>query len=214
MDIEAVIAALGGRFDADEIPVIERVLREYGGTMPDEQLISEAALALAIYRRGNRHRGSRVVEFWEIIENLYAQTGAIADAPPPTPGREYRIVDVLGPVPGDESWVVGDSDFADYIERVPLGPVLVTLRSTSTAVATAYVNGREVGRAGPSLRSGSFPHHFIFLTRLDEAGILPRFRGIHRLTSATEPGDTGSHIINFGFPRGGHLREIKRRITG
>ena len=51
MNIEAVIAALGGRYDADEIPVIERVLREYGGTVPDQQLISEAALALAIWRR-------------------------------------------------------------------------------------------------------------------------------------------------------------------
>ncbi len=52
MNIDAVIAALGGRYDADEIPVIERVLREYGGTMPDAQLIEEAALALAIHRRG------------------------------------------------------------------------------------------------------------------------------------------------------------------
>ena len=51
MDIEAVIAALGGRFDAGEAAVIERVLREYGATVPDEQLISEAALALAIHRR-------------------------------------------------------------------------------------------------------------------------------------------------------------------
>ena len=52
MNIEAVIAALGGRYDADEAEVIERVLREYGGTVPDQQLISEAALALALYRRG------------------------------------------------------------------------------------------------------------------------------------------------------------------
>ena len=57
MDIEAVIAALGGRFDADEVAVIGRVLREYGGTVPDQQLISEAALALAIFRRGNRRPG-------------------------------------------------------------------------------------------------------------------------------------------------------------
>ena len=51
MNIEAVIAALGGRYDAGEAAVIARVLREYGGTMPDAQLISEAALALAIWRR-------------------------------------------------------------------------------------------------------------------------------------------------------------------
>jgi hypothetical protein len=53
MGIEAVIAALGGRFDAEEVEVIERVLREYGGTVPDQQLISEAALALAIWRRSD-----------------------------------------------------------------------------------------------------------------------------------------------------------------
>ena len=40
-----MIAALGGRFDADEAEaeVIERALREYGGTMPDAQLIAELA---------------------------------------------------------------------------------------------------------------------------------------------------------------------------
>ncbi len=52
MNIDAIIAALGTRFDADEAAVIERVLRDYGGTIPDEQLIAEAALALAIWRRG------------------------------------------------------------------------------------------------------------------------------------------------------------------
>ena len=52
VDIEAVIAALGGRFDADEPEVIERVLRESGGTIPDDQLIEEVGLALAIFRRG------------------------------------------------------------------------------------------------------------------------------------------------------------------
>jgi hypothetical protein len=52
VNIEAVIAALGGHYSADEAEVIERVLREHGGTVPDQQLISEAALALAIHRRG------------------------------------------------------------------------------------------------------------------------------------------------------------------
>lgn len=54
MEIDALIAALGDRYDAAEIQVIERVLRESGGTIPDAQLIEEAALSLAIYRRGNR----------------------------------------------------------------------------------------------------------------------------------------------------------------
>ncbi len=54
MDIEAVIAALGTRFDAAEAAVIERMLREYGGTIPDAQLIEEIGLALAIHRRSAR----------------------------------------------------------------------------------------------------------------------------------------------------------------
>ena len=54
VNIEAVIAALGGRYDADETEVIERVLRDHGGTIPDKQLIEEASLALAIHRRGRR----------------------------------------------------------------------------------------------------------------------------------------------------------------
>ena len=153
------------------------------------------------------------MEFWEIIENLYAQTGAIADAPPPTPGREYRIVDVPGPVPGDETFAVaGDSDFADHIERIPLGPVLVTLRSQPNGAnaypVSAYVNGRQVGRMSTGW-TASLPYQINFVRRLDDAGILPRFKGIHRLT-----GETGSHMINFGVPRGGHLREIERRIIG
>ena len=52
MDIEAVVAALGNRFDPAEAALIERMLREYGGTIPDAQLIEEVGLALAIHRRG------------------------------------------------------------------------------------------------------------------------------------------------------------------
>jgi len=54
MDIEAVIEALGSRFDADEAAVIERVMRQHGDTVPDRQLIEEVGLALAIWRRGQR----------------------------------------------------------------------------------------------------------------------------------------------------------------
>jgi hypothetical protein len=51
VDIEVAVAALGTHYDPDEAEVIERVLKEYGGTIPYEQLISEAALALVIHRR-------------------------------------------------------------------------------------------------------------------------------------------------------------------
>jgi len=51
MDIGQVIAALGGRYEPDEAAVIERLLLEYGGTIPDTQLIDEIGLALAVLRR-------------------------------------------------------------------------------------------------------------------------------------------------------------------
>lgn len=54
MNIEAVIAAMGSHHDADEAAVIKRVLREHGGAVPDEQLIEEIGLALAIHRRQQR----------------------------------------------------------------------------------------------------------------------------------------------------------------
>jgi len=57
MDIEPIIAALGEHYNPDEAAEIERVLRSYNGTIPDDQLISEASLALAIWRRGKRCSG-------------------------------------------------------------------------------------------------------------------------------------------------------------
>ena len=46
-----MVAALDTRFDAAEAAIVERMLREYSGSVPDEQLISEIGLALAIHRR-------------------------------------------------------------------------------------------------------------------------------------------------------------------
>lgn len=49
--MEAVIAALGDKHEADGADIIERMLREYHGTIPDAQLVEEIGLALAIHRR-------------------------------------------------------------------------------------------------------------------------------------------------------------------
>ena len=49
-----VIGALGTRYDADEAAIAERLLREYGGTIPDKQLIEEIGLALASHRLQRR----------------------------------------------------------------------------------------------------------------------------------------------------------------
>ncbi len=54
MDIGAIVAALDTRFDPAEAAIAERLLREYGGTIPDAQLVEEIGLALAIHRRGRR----------------------------------------------------------------------------------------------------------------------------------------------------------------
>jgi hypothetical protein len=51
MDVAHVIAALGIRFDADEAAIAERLLREYGDTIPDGQLVEEIGFAIAIHRR-------------------------------------------------------------------------------------------------------------------------------------------------------------------
>jgi hypothetical protein len=51
VDIDGVIAALGTRFDADEAEIVERMLREHGGSVPDPQLVEEIGLAIAVHRR-------------------------------------------------------------------------------------------------------------------------------------------------------------------
>ena len=51
VNIEAVITALSDRYTTGETALIERLLREHNGTTPDNQLIEEIGLALAVYRR-------------------------------------------------------------------------------------------------------------------------------------------------------------------
>ena len=54
MDVGAVIAALGSRFTPDEAAIAERLLREFSGSIPDNQLMEEIGLAIAIHRRSSR----------------------------------------------------------------------------------------------------------------------------------------------------------------
>ena len=47
MNIEAVIAALGERYDADELAIIERMFREYSDRIPEVQpLIAPTGLTV------------------------------------------------------------------------------------------------------------------------------------------------------------------------
>ena len=52
MNIDAVIARLGEVFTTDEAAIAERMVRDYGGTIPDKQLLSEIGLPVATHRRG------------------------------------------------------------------------------------------------------------------------------------------------------------------
>ena len=49
-----IAAALRERYDADELAIVERMLREYGDTIPYRQLMSEIGLSLAIHRRSKK----------------------------------------------------------------------------------------------------------------------------------------------------------------
>jgi hypothetical protein len=51
VDIEQVIAAPGDHYTPERAAIVERMLREYAGTIPDKQLLSEIGLAVAIHRR-------------------------------------------------------------------------------------------------------------------------------------------------------------------
>ena len=76
---------------------------------------------------------------------------------------------------------------------------------------SAYVNGRQVGWLGTDWTAND--PQVKWMKRLDAAGILPRFQGLHRLTSGTR-----EHVINFDFPRQGRndepLDDIASRIIG
>jgi hypothetical protein len=51
---QAVIAALDTHLEPAEARIAERMLREYGGTIPDTQLIEEIGLAIAVHRRQHK----------------------------------------------------------------------------------------------------------------------------------------------------------------
>lgn len=71
---------------------------------------------------------------------------------------------------------------------------------------SAYVHGRQVGWLATNWKARDTS--VVFVRRLDEAGILPRFQGLLRV----EP--SGNRIINFDYPGrdDGRLGDIARRI--
>jgi hypothetical protein len=145
------------------------------------------------------------------VRDAHAVAGAISDVPPPRiRGRQYKVIDV----PGTRTRAVASSwHFEDTLRSMPFGPVLVTLRLEPNEAnphgISAYVNVRQVGWLGTDWTAND--PQVKWMKRLDAAGILPRFQGLHRLTE-----NTCEHIVNFDFP-GRHddpLDDIARRIIG
>ena len=51
VDIEGIIAALDTHFTPDEANLVEKMLRDLAGKIPEQQMIEEIGLSIAIHRR-------------------------------------------------------------------------------------------------------------------------------------------------------------------
>lgn len=123
----------------------------------------------------------------------------------PSARGDYRVVDV----PGSRTrTVAGTSSFEDTVNALPLGPVEVTLRletnGANTRALAAYVLDQQVGWLATQqsviesrLATGSLwrDQWVTWMTKLDAAGIQPRFHGLLRIA-----GDPGRRVINIDVP--------------
>jgi len=143
-----------------------------------------------------------------MVRDAHAKSAPLDDRPPPPlPGRgPYKVIDVPG------TWTRAISStwhFEETLNRLPLGPVLVTARFEPNEAnkygISLYVDGQQLGWLGTDWTARD--PYVKFIRRLDAAGILPRFQGLHRLI-----GNTHDHIINFDVPGqgDGRLGDIAR----
>ena len=123
----------------------------------------------------------------------------------PSARGQYRVVDV----PGSRTrTLAGTSSFADTVNALPLGPVEVTLRletnDANTRALAAYVDEQQVGWLATqhSVIESRLATGFLWrdqwvnwMTKLDAAGIQPRFHGLLRIA-----GDPGRRVINIDVP--------------
>jgi hypothetical protein len=146
------------------------------------------------------------------VQRAHEAVGPIPYVPPPQiPGRIHaKVIDVSGT---HTRAVAGAGNFQDVMSRLPMGPVFVTMRLEPNEAnpygISAYVDGVHVGYLGTDWTKAD--KSVRFMTRLDEAGILPRFQGLHRI----ESGPNGDwHLVNFDYPgkNDGRLGDISRRI--
>ncbi len=137
---------------------------------------------------------------------IAAQGAALPDVPPPPLAfrrAEYTIVDVKG------SWtreLRGTLYFPQTVNRLPTAPLLVTMRlerrQADPYAVAAYVYGRQVGWLGSDWRRRD---RFVrWMSSLEEARILPRFRAAIRLRERT-----GERVIAVRIPaRFRRLRDV------
>lgn len=129
----------------------------------------------------------------------------IPESSPPSARDDYRVVDVSG---SRTRTVAGTSSFEETLNALPLGPVGVTLRlqrnGANTRGLAAYVLDQQVGwlATQQSIIDSRLATGFLWrdpwvawMTKLDAAGIQPRFHGLLRIA-----GDPGRRVINIDVP--------------
>ncbi len=150
------------------------------------------------------------VTFVREIRRAHDAAGPLPYIPPPQirSRTHTKVVDV----PGTQSRLADGGDEFDEVKAgLPMGPVFVTVRLEANEVnpyaLVTYVDGRPVGWMNSEWKASD--PWVQFVSRLDAAGILPRFLGLHRLEK-THRGE--EHRINFDVPVKGHAAGIASRI--
>jgi hypothetical protein len=145
----------------------------------------------------------------DAVRRAHELAGPLPYIPPPQiRGRTHtKVVDVEG----TQGRLAVGGDFGDVVAALPFGPVFVTVRLEANEATpyglVAYVDGRQVGWMTSEWKASD--PWVQFVSRLDEAGILPRFQGLHRLEK-TDRGE--EHRIHFDIPKKRLAPEIAARI--
>lgn len=144
------------------------------------------------------------------ISDAHEAAGPLPDAPPPPyAGRQHRVVDVYG---GWMKIVVGDEHFEDTVNSLPFGPMFVTVRLEPNEEypfsMAAYVDGKQVGYLSPTEWPPTADEPWVgFVRRLDDAGILPRFKAMREIENS------GRSIIRMEVPRGAGIHNKLARLA-
>ena len=144
------------------------------------------------------------------ISDAHEAGEPLSDAPPPPyDGRQYRAVDVHG------DWikiVIGTEHFEDTVNGLPFGPMFVTVRLEPNEEfpfsISAYVDGKQVGYLAPTEYPATADEPWVgFVRRLDDAGILPRFKALREIENS------GRSIIRIEVPSGAGIHNKLARLA-